>query len=106
LDQHEPGDFATTHFDFKEHDERFYLRASGAGYPEIGRGGSNAARTMCLLSGPGLSGRYAFDFAEITLAGNENKGLIIIASYHRFKDASPRSNYLREFFYRQAAVRK
>ena len=45
--------------------------------------------------------RYDLDFAEITLAANENKGLIIIASFHRFRDASPRSSYLkREFFYR------
>ena len=51
--------------------------------------------------------RYDFGFAEVTLAANENKGLIIIASYHRFRDGSARSNYfIREFFYRQEVVRR
>jgi hypothetical protein len=44
---------------------------------------------------------YEFDFMQMFLAGNMNKGLLIIASYNTFRDGSGRSNYFsREFFYR------
>jgi hypothetical protein len=44
---------------------------------------------------------YDFDFMEMFLAANVNKGLLIIASYNTFRDGSGRSNYFsREFFYR------
>jgi hypothetical protein len=100
---------AITHFDFKQRDERFYLRAAGAGYPGDWGEVEVMPHAYDVSSRRGLAflARYAFDFAEIILAGNENKGLIIVASYHTFKDASPRSNYFkREFFYRQEAVRQ
>jgi hypothetical protein len=98
-----------THFDLRQVGERFYLRARGAGYP--GDWGKIEATPYAYdaTSGKGVAflARYVFEFVEITLAVNENKGLIIIASYHRFKDASPRSNYFRrEFFYRDETVQK
>jgi hypothetical protein len=100
---------AITHFDLRQDSGRFYLRARGAGHPgdwgevEV----TPHAYDATSRRGVAFLARYAFDFAEITLAVNENKGLIIIASYHRFKDSSPRSNYFkREFFYRDEAVRK
>jgi hypothetical protein len=44
---------------------------------------------------------YDFDFMQMFLAANMNKGLLIIASYNSFRDGSGRSNYFsREFFYR------
>ena len=44
---------------------------------------------------------YDFDFMQMFLAANMNKGLLIIASYNTFRDGSGRSNYFsREFFYR------
>ena len=44
---------------------------------------------------------YDFDFMQMLLAANMNKGLLIIASYNTFRDGSRRSNYFsREFFYR------
>jgi hypothetical protein len=44
---------------------------------------------------------YEFDFMQMFLAANMNKGLLIIASYNTFHDGSGRSNYFsREFFYR------
>ena len=104
-----PETSAITHFDFKQRGERFYLRASGAGYPGDWGEVEVTPHAYDVSSQRGLAflAQYSFDFAEITLAGNENKGLIIIASYHRFKDASPRSNYFkREFFYRLEAVRQ
>ena len=104
-----PETSAITHFDFKQCGERFYLRASGAGYPGDWGEVEVTPHAYDVSSPRGLAflACYAFDFAEITLAGNENKGLIIIASYHRFKDGSRRSNYFkREFFYRQEAVRQ
>jgi hypothetical protein len=104
-----PATLAITHFDFTKRGGRFYLRASGAGYPGDWGEVEVTPHAYDVSSQRGLAflARYAFDFAEITLAGNENKGLIIIASYHRFTDGSPRSNYFkREFFYRQEAVQR
>ncbi len=44
---------------------------------------------------------YDFDFMQMLLAANMNKGLLIVASYNTFRDGSGRSNYFsREFFYR------
>lgn len=44
--------------------------------------------------------RCDLGFADVTIAANHNKGLIIIACYTVFKDDSKRSNYFtREFFY-------
>jgi hypothetical protein len=49
----------------------------------------------------GFFGVYDFDFMQMFLAANMNKGLLIIASYNTFRDGSGRSNYFsREFFYR------
>lgn len=104
-----PETMAITRFDFTKRGERFYLRASGAGYAGDWGEVEVTPHAYDVSSQRGLAflARYAFDFAEITLAGNENKGLIIIASYHRFTDGSARANYFkREFFYRQEAVRK
>ncbi len=49
----------------------------------------------------GFFGVYDFGFMQMFLAGNMNKGLLIIASYNTFRDGSRRSDYFsREFFYR------
>jgi hypothetical protein len=48
----------------------------------------------------GFLAHYDFGFAHLALAANENKGLLIIASFMTFRDGSGRSNYFtREFFY-------
>jgi hypothetical protein len=45
---------------------------------------------------------YDFDFMQMFLAANMNKGLLIIASYNTFRDGSGRANYFsREFFYKE-----
>jgi hypothetical protein len=50
----------------------------------------------------GFLARYHFGFAELSLAANEAKGLLIIASFSTFRDSSARSSYFtREFFYRE-----
>ena len=50
----------------------------------------------------GFLARYDFGFSELSLAANEAKGLLIIASYSTFRDGSGRSSYFtREFFYRE-----
>ncbi len=104
-----PDTLAITHFDFTKRGGCFYLRASGAGYAGDWGEVEVTPHAYDVSSHRGLAflARYAFDFAEITLAGNENKELIIIASYHRFRDGSARANYFkREFFYREEAVQK
>ena len=51
---------------------------------------------------PGFLARYDFGFADLTLAANEAKGLLIIAAFSTFRNGSGRSNYFtREFFYRE-----
>jgi hypothetical protein len=50
----------------------------------------------------GFLAKYDFDFMEMQLAANFNKGLLIVASYNRFHDGSGRADYFtREFFYHQ-----
>jgi len=104
-----PDTLAITHFDFDRRGNSFYLRTFGAGHPTCW-GEVRVipyAYDVAGIRGIAFLARYDFEFVEITLAVNENKGLIIIASYHTFKDASPRSNYFkREFFYREEAVRR
>jgi hypothetical protein len=50
----------------------------------------------------GFLARYDFGFSQVTLAVNENKGLLVVAAFTTFRDRSARSSYLtREFFYRE-----
>jgi hypothetical protein len=50
----------------------------------------------------GFLARYDFGFSALSLAANEAKGLLIIASFSTFQDDSARSSYFtREFFYRE-----
>jgi hypothetical protein len=102
-----PETLAITHFDLFPREGRYYVRVSAAGLREPWGEVEATPHAYDASSGRAVAflARYDLNFAEITLAANDNKGLIIIASYHRFKDASPRSNYFkREFFYRQEAV--
>ena len=47
--------------------------------------------------------RYHFGFLETLLEGNVNSGLLVLAAFHVFRDASPRADYFsREFFYEVA----
>ena len=44
--------------------------------------------------------RYDFGFLETLLEGNVNSGLLVLASFHTFRDGSNRANYFsREFFH-------
>jgi hypothetical protein len=104
-----PDTSAITHFDLFPREGRYYLRVSGAGLQDPWGEVEAAPHAYDASSGRAVAflAHYDLSFAEITLAANDNKGLIIIASYHRFTDASPRSNYFkREFFYRQEAVQR
>jgi hypothetical protein len=104
-----PETVGITHFDLTARDGRYTLRASGAGraepWPEV----EAFPHGYNVSGGPAVAFRaeVSLDFTEITLAANENKGLIVVASFHRFKDGSPRASYLkREFFYRTEAVQR
>ena len=104
-----PETLAITHFDLFSREGCYYIRAFGAGRTEPWGEAEATPHAYDANSGRAVAflARYDWEFAELTLAGNENKGLVIIASYHRFKDASRRSNYFkREFFYRQEAVQR
>jgi hypothetical protein len=104
-----PETAGITQFDLTAREDRYYLRASGAGraepWPEV----EASPHGYDVSGGRAVAFRAEVDlgFTEITLAANENKGLIVVASFHRFKDGSPRANYLkREFFYRTEAVQR
>ena len=44
---------------------------------------------------------YDFGFEEVRLQANVKSGVLVVATFNRFRDASGRSNYFnREFFYR------
>jgi hypothetical protein len=104
-----PDTSGIPYFDFDRCGNGFYMRAFGAGYPECWGEVRVTPHAYDVAGTRGIAflARYDFEFVEITLAVNENKGLIIIASYHTFKDASARSNYFkREFFYREDVVRR
>lgn len=104
-----PETLAITHFDLFPREGCYYICAFGAGNAEPWGEAEATPHAYDANSGRAVAflARYTWHFAEVTLAGNENKGLVIIASYHRFKDASPRSNYFkREFFYRQETVQR
>jgi hypothetical protein len=104
-----PDTSTIPYFDFDRRGDDFYMRAFGAGYPECWGEVRVIPHAYDVTGTYGVAflARYDFEFVEITLAANENKGLIIIASYHTFKDASSRSNYFkREFFYRQEVIRQ
>jgi hypothetical protein len=104
-----PETVGITQFDLTARDDRYYFCASGAGraepWPEV----EASPHGYDVTGGRAVAFRAELDlgFTEITLAANENKGLIVVASFHRFNDGSPRASYLkREFFYRTEAVQR
>lgn len=80
------------------------VNAFGAGESEIDWGtataelftdGASSARIRSFHA------RYDFGFLETCLQAKTEKGVLVIASFNRFKDDSGRANYFsREFFYR------
>src|SRR5262249_21260193 len=81
----------------------FFLQATGVGSD------TDWGRVAVVPHAPGVTGhepagflaRYHFGFADLELAANEAKGLLIIASFMTFQDGSGRSSYFtREFFHR------
>ncbi len=104
-----PETSGITKFDLVARDGGYYLRASGAGRAEPWSEVEVTPHSYDVNGGPAVAFRAEIDlgFSEVTLAVNENKGLLIIASLHRFKDDSARAAYFkREFFYRTEAVRR
>ena len=48
-----------------------------------------------------FSAAYDFGFEEVRLQANVKSGVLVVATFNRFRDESGRSNYFdREFFYR------
>jgi len=76
----------------------------GIGDPDMIAWGS-ASDAMAYVAGPtggeitGFTARFDLSFMEVELQANFAKGLLIIASFNRFKDSSGRNDYFaREFF--------
>ncbi len=89
-------------FTLEASDKGYLLRALGAGVeaPWDPMPAIPLASTVEGGEGVAFHIRYDVGFAEMFLAANMNKGLIIIAAYTFFKDDSGRADYfMREFFY-------
>lgn len=92
-----------SHFTLEERTDGCYLHAFGVASPkdwgEIKV--TPFAPNVDSTSAAAFFGRYNFGFMDMSLAANDNKGLVIIASYNDFKDGGERSSYFtRQFFYR------
>jgi len=90
-------------FRIRVENDKYYFHGAGVGSPrdwgEISI--TPVAKACNSRAGTGFHGRYDFGFMEMVLSANDNQGIIIIASYNIFKDATGRSSYFRrEFFYR------
>jgi hypothetical protein len=82
------------------------VHAFGALHPEPYDWGTVPARLFADgASSPKIRGfcaHYDFGFMETDLQGKTEKGVLVIASFNRFKDGSGRPGYFsREFFYRR-----
>ncbi|MCI0488175.1 MAG: hypothetical protein L0229_16430 [Blastocatellia bacterium] len=59
------------------------------------------ADTAASLEGTNFSAFYDFGFMDAHLQGYIRQGVLVVATFNRFKDGSRRSNYFtKEFFYR------
>ena len=81
------------------------VRAFGASVPaECDWGEVRAdlfAETPTSRSGQGFSAFFDLGFKETLLQAKVTKGVLVVASFNRFKDDSGRANFFaREFFYR------
>lgn len=80
------------------------VRAFGASQPEASDWGEARAEVFVEAGDPSriraFRAVYDFGFMETHLQAKTEKGVLVIASFNRFKDQSGRSNYFsREFFY-------
>jgi hypothetical protein len=87
------------------HEQGLLVHAFGAGRPELHDWGIVQARV--LADGPASSrirafhAVYDFGFLESYLQAKTEKGVLVVATFNRFKDQSGRSSYFsREFFAR------
>ena len=92
-----------------QHGSRIVLRVYGAGDSGPFDWGEVEAEhiyagNMGSHTAAGLTASYHFDFSDVQLQANWNQGLLVLASFTSFKDASNRSNYFsREFFHSAAS---
>ena len=49
----------------------------------------------------GVEVTYDFGFQEVLVVAIHNRGVLVIHTYHRFKDDSGRSNFIYKEFFRQ-----
>lgn len=104
-----PETTGITQFDLTVRDDRYFLRVRAAGRAEPWDEVEVIPHAYNANGGDAVAfhAQVDFGFTKVTLAANENKGLVIIASYHRFQDGSARASYFkREFFYRADAVQR
>jgi hypothetical protein len=86
-------------------DRGLSVRAFGAGEHELNDWGTVLAEVFAEGASAtrvrAFRAFYDFGFLETWLQAKTEKGVLVIASFNRFKDQSGRSNYFsREFFYR------
>ena len=80
------------------------VHAFGASQPDLSDWGETQAEVFIEAGDPSriraFRAVYDFGFLETHLQAKTEKGVLVVASFNRFKDQSGRSNYFsREFFY-------
>lgn len=85
---------------------RLVVHAFGAGVPGPSDWGETEAdnifsNNISSHTAAGFTAHYDFDFSQVCLEANWNQGLLVLASFTRFKDGSNRSNYFSRDFFRR-----
>jgi hypothetical protein len=86
-------------FTLTKHDEQIIMHAYGAQSPEDWGESEVTPFVDQMNKENAFSARYDRDSVESFLAANMNKGLCIIAGFHKFKD-DKETDFCREFYYR------
>jgi len=87
-------------FTLTKHDEQIIMHAYGAESLEDW-GKTEVTPFVDNINEKAFCVRYDLDSVESFLAANMNKGLWVIAAFHKFKDGSQPNFLCREFYYRQ-----
>jgi hypothetical protein len=84
------------------------VRVFGSAPPSPSEWGEARAETIYAnaidsQTGSALLARYAFDDCEVDLEANVNLGLLVVATFVRWRHGSYSDAFTREFFYRSGA---
>ena len=93
----------------REEEGRLFVRAFGACAPSVCDWGEAAADVFAddpeSTRAYGFSARFDLGFKETSMQAKIEKGVLVVATFNRFKDRSGRASYFaREFFFRRVTA--